>query len=141
MENFHREISYDTSLSKKGDILLEGKMRDRWHDIYISVVVDIDSLVIKECDVDFNKTPSSHCYLAKKLLENIIGVTIGKGLLRKISEATGGSQGCSNLRTLLTGLLPLAINISGGTGLSDEQQILDAVEYRLQGTCAGYPLQ
>jgi hypothetical protein len=53
-------------------------------------------------------------------------------------EVLGGSEGCGNLRNLLLGLLPLALNVKAAAGFSDEQEMLDAIHEQLRGTCAGY---
>jgi hypothetical protein len=53
-------------------------------------------------------------------------------------EVLGGGVGCGNLRNLLLGLLPLAINVKASAGFRDEQDMLDAIHEQLRGTCAGY---
>lgn len=139
MESFSRDINYSCGIDEKGVILLTGTLRDRWHHIEVHTSVDPDNLTISSCQVQFNKSPTKHCSQAEKQLQHLVGEVIGKGLMRNITLATGGGEGCSNLRTILTGLLPLALNVKASAGYEDEQKLLDAIQEKLTGTCAGYP--
>ena len=62
---------------------------------------------------------------------------MGKALGGKFIVFDGG-EGCGNLRVMLLGLLPLAINVKAATGFNDEKAMLDSISERLQGSCAGY---
>ncbi len=140
MEDFSRDINFSSGINENGAIVLTGTMRDRWHHIELQAVVDADSLEITACKVWFHRKPSPYCTRAEKQLQHLVGVVVGKGIMRHIRQATSGGRGCSNLRTLLTGLLPLALNIKASAGFSDEQEVLDIIQRKLTGTCAGYPV-
>ena len=71
-------------------------------------------------------------------MERMVGFTIGRGLNRKLQETFGGGEGCGNLRLMLLGLLPLAMNVKAAAGIADEQEMLAAIRERLTGSCAGY---
>jgi len=45
---------------------------------------------------------------------------------------------CGNIRNLLLGLLPLALNVRVSAGFTDEREMLDTIHEKLRGTCAGY---
>ena len=138
MEDFRRDVSYHLLRREDGTILLTATLNDRFHDILLEVVVDAGNLTIDSASVRFNKAPSRDCSNATARLEQLAGLIIGPGLNRRVMELLGGVQGCGNLRTLLMGLLPLAMNVKAAVGISDEQDLLDTIHNRLVGACAGY---
>lgn len=141
MDNFSRDINYTVAIGAGGVFVLIGTMKDRFHDIEIEIHVDNDSLEIIDSRVQFRKSPSPYCERAEKQLQVLNGTVVGRGLSRRIMLATGGSEGCSNLRTLLTGLLPLALNVKAAEGFEEDDAMLEAIRRKLQGTCVGYPAE
>jgi hypothetical protein len=138
MEDFRRDISYHVLRCEDGNILLTATLKDRFHDIIMEVVVDTESLAVKSVGVDFRMAPSPDCPNVLPRLEKLVGLVIGKGLNRRLMELLGGGEGCGNLRGLLIGLLPLALNVKAAAGITGEQEMLDRIHNRLVGTCAGY---
>lgn len=138
MEEFQRDISYHVLRREDGTILLTATLKDRFHDILMEVVVATETLTVRSAGVDFRKAPSPDCPTVAARMEKLTGLVIGKGLNRKLMELLGGGEGCGNLRNLLLGLLPLAINVKAANGITDEQEMLDMIHNRLLGTCAGY---
>jgi len=139
MGNFRRDISFQLCDGENGRILLTGSMRDVYHDILMEVVVNGASLVIESAQVEFRKCPEDECQRAAQRLERLTGVTIGKGLNKKILDALGGGEGCGNLRLLLTGLLPLAMNVKAAEGFDNVEDMMGNIREKLRGSCAGYP--
>lgn len=140
MESFSRDINYSISIDEDEAIILTGTMKDRFHDIEIEVIVDGGSLKVIDNRVQFRKAPSLYCDQAVKQLQMLNGSVIGRGLSRQIMLATGGSEGCSNLRTLLTGLLPLALNVKAASEFEEDEEMLKAIRKKLTGACVGYPV-
>jgi hypothetical protein len=138
MENFKRDISYHVLKSDDDQIMLTAHLKDRFHDVRMEVLVDYDSLKILAARVNFVRNPSEDCPTVAWRMEQLVGFTIGKGLNRKLQEVFGGGEGCGNLRVMLLGLLPLAMNVKAAEGFDDEQEMLDSIRERLTGSCAGY---
>jgi hypothetical protein len=138
MEDFQRDVTYRVFRREDGAIVLTATLKDRFHDILVEIVVDGATLTITSARVDFHKSPTSDCRTVSARLELLNGFSIGKGLSRKLTEVLGGSEGCGNLRTLLIGLLPLALNVRASAGYRDEREMLDAIHEKLVGSCAGY---
>jgi hypothetical protein len=138
MEDFQRDISYRLLKQNDGTAKLIGLLRDRFHDVEVQVVVDAESMVILSVTADYRKAPTTDCGNVSARLDGLCGFTIGKGLQRKLTDVLGGGEGCGNLRNLLLGLLPLALNIRAAAGISDEREMLDSIHEQLMGTCAGY---
>ncbi|MBN2428538.1 MAG: DUF2889 domain-containing protein [Deltaproteobacteria bacterium] len=139
MQEFHRDISYHVQLAESGAISLTGTLRDRYHDIEMEVLVDSDSLEILDICLQLRRVPSPHCKDVEKRLDLLKGCPIARGLNRKMAEIFGGHEGCGNLRTMLMGLLPLAVNARAAIGLEDEGRMLEVMHAHLKGTCAGFP--
>ena len=138
MEDFKRDISYHVQRGDDDQIVLTARLKDRFHDIRMEVLVDFESLKVNAARVNFVRHPSEDCPNVARRMEQLVGFTIGKGLNRKLQETFGGGEGCGNLRVMLLGLLPLAMNIKAAAGFSDEQEMLDSIRERLTGSCAGY---
>ncbi|HIJ80998.1 MAG TPA: DUF2889 domain-containing protein [Desulfuromonadales bacterium] len=138
MEDFRRNISFHVQKGSEGDILLVAHLTDHFHDIRMEVAADFESLMIVSARFDFVRHPSQDCPAVAARMERLVGVSIGRGLNRKLQETFGGSEGCGNLRVMLLGLLPLAMNVKAATGFTDEQAMLDSISERLTGSCAGY---
>jgi hypothetical protein len=140
MENFKRDIAYYVLVQEDESIFLTGTLKDCFHDIEVKIVVDGATLMIRTSQCIVMASPSSYCKQIEARLELLNGIVIGKGLSRKLSEIFGGSEGCGNLRTILTGLLPLALNVKASLGIVDDKEVLANIHRRLQGSCVGYPV-
>ncbi|WP_129126436.1 DUF2889 domain-containing protein [Geomonas oryzae] len=138
MEDFQRDISYRLLKQNDGTALLAATMKDRFHDLVIEVKVEVATLKILSAWAEFRKSPTCDCCNATAKMAGLNGFVIGRGLQRKLSDVLGGSRGCGNLRTVLMGLLPLALNLGAAAGVTDESEMMDAIHEKLVGTCAGY---
>lgn len=137
MEDFKRDISYH--VQRNDDlIVMTAHLKDRFHDIRMEVLADLESLKIAAARVNFVRHPSADCPAAAWRMERLVGFAIGRGLNRKLQETFGGGEGCGNLRVMLLGLLPLAMNVKAAAGFTDERAVLDSIRERLSGSCAGY---
>lgn len=138
MQQFERNITYRLHTDEADMLILGATLNDRFHDIAIEVVVDPQSLVVQSAHAVFRKYPSGDCPNAARVMPRLQGLVIGKGLSRKITEAVGGIEGCGNLRTMLLGLLPLALNARAAAGCRSDEEALQVIHEQLLGTCAGY---
>ena len=138
MEDFQRDISSHVLKSDDDQIVLTAHLKDRFHDIRMEILADLESLKINAARVNFVRHPSVDCPNVAWRMEQLVGFVIGRGLNRKLQEVFGGGEGCGNLRVMLLGLLPLAMNVKAAAGFTDEQRMLDSIRERLAGSCAGY---
>jgi hypothetical protein len=138
MEDFKRDISYHVQRGEDDQIILKARLRDCYHDIRMEVLADFVSLKINAARVNFVRHPSEDCPSVAVRMERLVGFTIGRGLNRMLQETFGGGEGCGNLRVMLLGLLPLAMNVKAAAGFSDEEEMLASIRERLTGSCAGY---
>lgn len=141
MENFKRELEYRTQVLDEDSILLTGVLTDCFHDIKVEIVVAVETLEILSSSCVVSVAPSPYCGFIQERINLLQGIVVGKGLSRKLNEILGGAEGCGNLRTILVGLLPLALNVKASLGLAHDKEILETIHDRLQGTCVGYPVR
>jgi len=137
-EDFQRDICYRISRCPEG-IALTATMKDIFHDIFLEIIVDDATLRILSARVNFFKHPTDFCQQIDKAISLLVGTVIGKGLNKRLIEIFGGSEGCGNIRTMLMGLLPLALNAKAAIGIKDQNEMLEKISKELTGTCIGYP--
>jgi hypothetical protein len=138
MENFKRDISFQVLKCDDEQIVLASLLKDRFHDIRMEVRIDFESLRISAARAEFIRHPTVCCPNVAGRMELLVGFVIGNGLNRRLMVAFGGREGCGNLRLMLQGLLPLAMNVKAAAGFSDEREMLDSISEKLTGSCAGY---
>jgi len=114
-------------------------MKDVFHDIFLEVRVEPDTMRISSAMVNFLKHPTDYCPEIEQAMAALVGTVIGKGMTKKLLELFGGSEGCGNIRTMLMGLLPLALNAKAASGIKDQEAMLEKISKELTGTCVGYP--
>ena len=133
-----RDIRHTVGTDSNGTIHLSATMRDPYHDMALHITVSRD-LIIDSIELIWHKSPSPHCRDIIRQLKTLEGVLIGHGIVRRVCDTLGGSAGCGNLRSILLGLLPLAINAHAAYGYSDEAEMRAAMDARMRGVCAGFP--
>lgn len=138
-DDFRRDISYRI-FRRDGNIALTATLKDVFHDILVEIIVDPGSMIISAAMVNFIRHPTEECPLVEKAMSRLVGTVIGKGMTRRLVDIFGGGEGCGNIRTMLLGLLPLALNAKAAEGISDQNEMLAKIKRELTGTCAGYPV-
>ncbi len=138
--DFQRTVRYSISQQpQQGDFILKAHLEDRLHDIETELTTTADTLEILTATVHFHRSPSPLCSQAEKRFARLVGLPIEKGLSEQLRERLGGGEGCGNLRSMMLGLLPLAINARVSQDCESDEQALELMQQQLQGTCAGFP--
>lgn len=137
MDKFQRNIALD--ISREENLLIaRSTMTDQFHDIRLMVAVDFDTLVIKDIELIHHRAPTPTCCGIVPKMDSLIGCHVGKGLTRKVFEATSGSEGCINIRNLLLASLPLVLNLKAGSGIEEEAELIPKMAEEFDGSCVGY---
>lgn len=137
-EDFQRDISYRIFRVEE-EIALTATMKDVFHDIFIEIRVLPETMMISSAQVNFLKHPTEFCPQIDRAMTALVGTTVGKGMNKRLIEIFGGREGCGNIRTMLMGLLPLALNAKAAAGIKDQDEMLEKIRKELTGTCVGYP--
>lgn len=138
MHNFQREVTYHVFVNDHDKVTLTGKMHDAHHDMEVVLIVATATLEILMVDFTFDKSPTTNCAHIKAQLDMLVGVRIGKGIFKNLAKLFGGCNGCGNLRVVLMGLLPLAINARFGQNVDDDESFMENAHQNLRGTCIGF---
>lgn len=137
-DDFSRDLAYRV-FKMDGLIVLTATLKDIFHDIFIEIRVSPEDLLIVGATVNFLKQPTDYCHHIDKAISELVGTHIGKGMNKRLIRIFGGSEGCGNIRTVLMGLLPLALNAKAASGITDQDEMLEKISTELTGTCIGYP--
>ncbi len=135
---FERHITYRIERADDGVLILTAALNDRFHDITVEVRAHPHTLAVLAAHADFRRSPCPDCPNAATGMQKLVGLVIGNGLNKALNAALGGATGCGNLRTLLAGLLPLALNARAAAGCQNEEEAQRLIHEQLVGTCAGY---
>ncbi len=138
MIGFQRNITFSIGRAADRSLVVTATMVDRFHDLAVETTMDPESLAIRAIRANFARIPTANCLKTRERLDLLVGFPVGKGLTRKIFDVLGGGEGCGNLRMLLLGSLPLAINARVSDGIDDVGEMLDTIHHNLRGTCVGY---
>lgn len=139
-DDFRRDIAYRI-FRRDGQIALTASLKDVFHDIQVDISVDPRTMIISGARVNFLRHPTEDCPGVARAMTRLEGTLIGKGMTRRLMDIFGGGEGCGNIRTMLMGLLPLALNAKAAEGISDQDEMLAKIKRELTGTCAGYPVR
>jgi DUF2889 family protein len=137
-DDFQRDFSYRIFRVEEG-LALTATMKDLFHDIFLDIRVNPETMIIMGARVDFLKCPTEFCPRIDRAMAELVGTTIGRGMNKRLVEIFGGKDGCGNIRTILMGLLPLALNAKAAAGTTDQEEMLEKIRKALTGTCVGYP--
>src|SRR6185369_5962983 len=98
-DDFQRDFVYRVFRVEEG-LALTATMKDVFHDIFIDIRVNPETMMIVAAKVDFLKCPSEFFPLIDKAMVELVGATIGKGMNKRLVEIFGGKDGCGNIRTI-----------------------------------------
>ena len=80
---------------------VSGQWKDDIHDIRSRIVFDFTSFKILEAEASAGGTPFSICPQGLDSIKNIIGLEVGAGFNRQVSQAVLGTVGCVHLGELV----------------------------------------
>ena len=105
MEAFHREDglwdiegritdrkAYAYSSATRGDV----EPGDKVHDMFIRMTLD-DHFIVQEMEVSMDKTPFSMCVDIEPNFQELIGLQVGPGWMKRVREKVGGKHGCTHV--------------------------------------------
>lgn len=78
------------------------------HDMWVRLTLD-PSLTIRAIEVDMDAFPHDHCPGARPVMQELVGLQIGRGWMGEVKRRTGGALGCTHLRELLGPVATTAI--------------------------------
>ncbi len=79
------------------------------HEMVVDLVLTVPSLSISAVEVVMEVTPHLHCTSIESSYEQLIGLSIGRGFNREITDRFGGVSGCTHIGALLRAMAPVAV--------------------------------
>lgn len=74
------------------------------HDMQLRMTID-QAMTVRDIEVTTSHAPYAPCYTVAPAYKKLVGAKVGGGWRKAITEAVGGTKGCTHLRELL---LPVA---------------------------------
>jgi hypothetical protein len=79
------------------------------HEMVVDLFLDIPNLRIADVDVVMEVTPHLVCTSIEGSYDQLIGLSIGRGFTRRLTERFGGVNGCTHIGALLRAMAPVAV--------------------------------
>lgn len=128
-------------------LIILSNLTDFAHIFEIRIKIDLVTKTIVESSAVYYKTPYEICNKTSNLANEIIGLSIKKGIIKEIAEKLTGKHGCIHLFELVENAIKLASTILIGKKamyfsenfkkLSDAEKINISKKY-LKNTCLAY---
>jgi hypothetical protein len=125
-------------------ILTESSLLDLNHSMKVALTVNLKTLKIEEATAQILKAPLRVCDSTTALMKNIEGLSIGRGVNKKLLQLLAQDDGCTHLYELALNAVRLSYNVMIGLRfdwqewisktVSDEEFIQEAAPF-LKGAC------
>jgi len=141
-----RDISIEIFEQTDGRMAVYSTFLDPYHLIRLDLTVEPGTKEILAAHAEMANHPHSLCPLVTAKAQTLVGVRIGRGVMKEISQRIGGGQGCVHLRELAMEaanfIATALIGFDNGYGVMSRQfnAMPEDARYqvskqRLQGTC------
>lgn len=144
-----RNIGIEAFELVNGNLMLEATLLDPYHLIRLNIHIDPKTKTIIHTKCEYGSHPHSNCPIVAIKAKLLVGLKIERGIIKKISERIGGSEGCVHLKELTHEAINFAattlIGFDEGFGLMsrnfnilDEKQRMKISRTMLKNTCHIY---
>ncbi|NNE95863.1 MAG: DUF2889 domain-containing protein [Acidimicrobiales bacterium] len=79
------------------------------HQMVVDLILELPTLMISDVEVVMEVTPHIQCTSIESSYEQLIGMSIGRGFSRQVTERFGGVSGCTHIGALLRAMAPVAV--------------------------------
>ena len=110
MSIFHRTIDIKINEGKEGFLVLHTRLNDMYHDIILTLTIEMGDFIISDASVELTRTPHPDCSQIRALVQSMTGLQVGPGFTREVLSAMGGEHGCPNMVNLVLLTAPLSMN-------------------------------
>lgn len=121
MEIYERNINAAVRREGEHHIITKASLLDLNHNMRVEIKVNIMTREIESAEAQMTKTPFMICFQTAKFAENMIGLKIERGIIRRLSELFGRSEGCTHLYELAAEAVRLSSNVLIGFVTGDKE--------------------
>lgn len=144
-EIYERNINIRMHPVDARTVLLAASLLDLHHSISIEITIDLETRTISGAGIKMMRVPYTACSAATANIEKIVGLTIERGINKKIADSLGHAAGCTHMVEILQNAMRFAasmlIGVKAGYGerdkrkkLSEEERIAGVMPY-LKNSC------
>lgn len=125
MDLYQRSVNVSVHRTGDDQIMVWSTMLDLDHSIRVQLIIDADSKQIVDASGEMLKVPFGICHQTLRHLDRLRGLTIERGVSKKVSAAVGKNTGCVHLVEAVMSAVRLAspFLLGHGSGLTDRQQL------------------
>lgn len=145
-----RDIAIGLYELEGGQAYLESSLLDPYHLIRLEIQVDPGQRQIVWARSELHKAPYPICAGAARRAEELVGLRIGRGVMRELARRVGGGEGCVHLRELTAETINFAatalVGYDQGLGLLSQafnelppERKHELSRPVLAGSCRAYP--
>ncbi len=97
MEILERNINTQARRGPENSIIVKSSILDLHHNMFFEMEVDFDSKEIMSVKAEMIKAPYPECQSALANVEELIGLKLQRGLVKKMAEILGKNTGCTHM--------------------------------------------
>ncbi|GAB4260864.1 DUF2889 domain-containing protein [Deferrisoma sp.] len=144
MDIFQRSIHSNVKQVDPEHLLVTSTLLDLEHSFHLELLVRLPDGVIEDARANMTKVPLSRCRAGAEGVKELVGLTIGRGIVREITKRLGGPRGCAHMVELITDAVRLVSMILIGASVNywdelkktmTEDEIVAQGKKRLRNTC------
>ncbi|RMG90575.1 MAG: DUF2889 domain-containing protein [Candidatus Dadabacteria bacterium] len=144
MDIFQRSIHSNVKQVDPEHLLVTSTLLDLEHSFHLELLVRLPDGVIEDAKANMTKVPLTRCLSGAEGVRELVGLTIGRGIVREITKRLGGPRGCAHMVELITDAVRLVSMILIGASVNywdelkktmSEEEIVAQGKKRLRNTC------
>ncbi|GAB6063711.1 DUF2889 domain-containing protein [Deferrisoma palaeochoriense] len=144
MDIFQRSIHSNVKQVDPEHLLVTSTLLDLEHSFHLELLVRLPDGVIEDAKANMTKVPLTRCLAGAEGVRELVGLTIGRGIVREITKRLGGPRGCAHMVELITDAVRLVSMILIGASVNywdelkktmSEEEIVAQGKKRLRNTC------
>jgi hypothetical protein len=97
MEILERNINTQSRRDKDGSIIVKSSILDLHHNMFFEMRIDMESKEILSVDAEMVKMPYPECKDALVDIEDLVGLNLERGLIKRMAEILGKNTGCTHM--------------------------------------------
>ncbi len=144
MDIFQRSIHLNAKKIDDDHLQVASSLLDLDHSFHLEVTVRISTQMIEAAAASMSKAPLTRCFAVLGSFAQLEGLTIERGIIRKMHSLLGGPKGCTHLMELLddvvrfTSMLLIEQSVGYRSELKEalpEEEIIAEGKKKLRNTC------
>lgn len=139
MQIYCQQISVNVELVTPDLVLADCKYVDSVHDLDVSLICSVKDWLIVGSNAKYNRCPWDFCSQVESLMGKLVGLEVGPGIHKKVTQTVGGAVGCTHLahavNETIKALWQALMRVKFGNLTPNEQN--DLLQSR-RGTCFAF---